>query len=304
MAISEALFQNIKFDGRDTAPVCHAKLLGVTISQDLTWNKYVENIVKKAGKRVYMVYQLKREWITLKDLVTVYVSVVRSVLEYACPVRHINLSRYLSDNIHIIQKRALTCIFPGLGSAEILRRVNLDTLKVRRDSLCQTYFCIIKVGTHRLNHLLPDKRHTKYNISQEHVYPLPVTRTNRFCNSFIPWGLYNCQQARLGSARLGSARLGSARLGSARLGSARLGSARLGSARLGSARLGSARLGSARHGTARHGTARHGTARHGTARHGTARHGTARHGTARHGTARHGTARHGTARHGTCIDIL
>ena len=29
---------NIKIDGRDIAHVCHAKLLGVTISQDLTWN--------------------------------------------------------------------------------------------------------------------------------------------------------------------------------------------------------------------------------------------------------------------------
>ena len=30
---------NIKIDGRDVAQVCHAKLLGVTISQDMTWNK-------------------------------------------------------------------------------------------------------------------------------------------------------------------------------------------------------------------------------------------------------------------------
>ena len=46
---------NIKIDGRDIAQVSHAKLLGVTIlRQDLKWNKHVENIVKKAGKRVYM----------------------------------------------------------------------------------------------------------------------------------------------------------------------------------------------------------------------------------------------------------
>ena len=42
---------NIKIAGRDIAQVCHAKLLGVTISQDLTWNKHMDNIVKKAGKR-------------------------------------------------------------------------------------------------------------------------------------------------------------------------------------------------------------------------------------------------------------
>ena len=35
---------NIKIDGRNIAQVCHAKLLGVTISQDLTWNKHMESI--------------------------------------------------------------------------------------------------------------------------------------------------------------------------------------------------------------------------------------------------------------------
>ncbi|KAK2160819.1 hypothetical protein NP493_1626g00026 [Ridgeia piscesae] len=131
----------------------------------------MDNIVKKAGKRLYMLYQLKRAGITQKDLVSVYVSVVRPVLEYACPVWHTNLPQYLSDNIEVIQKRALKFIFPGLGYAEILRRVNLDTLNVRRDSIC-TF---------------------KYNVRQQNVYPLPVTRTNRFRNSFIPWALYNCQ---------------------------------------------------------------------------------------------------------------
>ena len=37
-------------DGNEIDNVQYAKLLGVTISSDLTWNKYVENIVAKAGK--------------------------------------------------------------------------------------------------------------------------------------------------------------------------------------------------------------------------------------------------------------
>ena len=84
--------------------------------------------------------------------------------------------------------------FSWIGLREILRRVNLDTLNVRRDSILSKNILIkIKVGTHRLNYLLPDKRHIKYNVRQQNVYPLPVTRTNRFRNSFIPWALYNCQ---------------------------------------------------------------------------------------------------------------
>ena len=45
-----------------------------------------------------MLYQLKRAGIRQTDLVNVYVSVVIPVLEYACPVWHTNLPKYLSEN--------------------------------------------------------------------------------------------------------------------------------------------------------------------------------------------------------------
>ena len=46
----------------------------------------MDNIVKKAGRRMYMLYQLKRAGVNQADLVTIYISVVRPVVEYACPV--------------------------------------------------------------------------------------------------------------------------------------------------------------------------------------------------------------------------
>ena len=36
-----------------------AKILGLTISIDLTWCTHVDNIISKASKRLYMLYQLK-----------------------------------------------------------------------------------------------------------------------------------------------------------------------------------------------------------------------------------------------------
>ena len=77
----------------------HAKMLGVTISNNLTWSKHVDNIVSKAGKRVYMLYQLKRAGISQHDLVKMYVSIILPVLEYACPVWSTSLPTYLSDAI-------------------------------------------------------------------------------------------------------------------------------------------------------------------------------------------------------------
>ena len=77
-------------DGNEIDNVQYDKLLGVTISSDLTWNKHVENIVVKGGKIVHMLYQLKRTGIGHHDLVTIYVMVIRPVLEYTCPVWRTN----------------------------------------------------------------------------------------------------------------------------------------------------------------------------------------------------------------------
>ena len=55
-------------DGNEIDNVQYAKRLEVTISSDLTRNKHVENIVAKAMKRVYMLYQLKRAGIGQREL--------------------------------------------------------------------------------------------------------------------------------------------------------------------------------------------------------------------------------------------
>ena len=130
---------NVKI-GRDIAQVCLAKLLRVTISQDLTLNKHVENIVKKAGKRLYMLCQLKRAGIIQKYVVSVHVGVVRPVLEYACPVWHTNLHKYLSDNIEVIQKGQYNVLFLDWVTR---RYLHVLTLNVRQDNIKK--YILIKV---------------------------------------------------------------------------------------------------------------------------------------------------------------
>ena len=45
--------QNIFVNEKILEKVAHIKMLGVTVSNDLTWNRHVDNIVSKAGKRLY-----------------------------------------------------------------------------------------------------------------------------------------------------------------------------------------------------------------------------------------------------------
>ena len=116
--------------------VSQEKVLGVTISSDLGCNAHADEIMSKARKRVYMIYQLKRAGINQNDLIRIYVSVIRPVVEYACPLWHTNLPKYLSDNIEIIQKRCLKTIFLGYQYENILQMVNLPKMHRRRDELC------------------------------------------------------------------------------------------------------------------------------------------------------------------------
>ena len=139
-----------------------------------------------------MLYQLKRAGISQNDLVKMYVSVIRPVLEYACSVWSTSLPKYLSDAIEMIKTRVLRSIYPGLHYDGILVLVSLQSLKKRRDNICKAYFNRLKCNTHRLHHLICG-RDVHYRLRNTNVYPIPVTRTDRYKNSIVPWVLCNWQ---------------------------------------------------------------------------------------------------------------
>ncbi len=61
--------------------VSHAKVLGVTLWVNLCWGMPVEDIVNKANKRMYMLYQVKRAE-TLRP--EIYLPVVRPLICESC----------------------------------------------------------------------------------------------------------------------------------------------------------------------------------------------------------------------------
>ena len=48
------------------------KFLGVYFSRNLTWSVHCDKIIKKANKRLYIIYQLRKAGYSTKELVTVY----------------------------------------------------------------------------------------------------------------------------------------------------------------------------------------------------------------------------------------
>ena len=76
----------IQLNGIVIDRVSSYKLLGVIISNDLSWNEHCDSIHKKATKRLFVLRTLKRVGLVTNDLVLVYGSIVRSIVEYASPV--------------------------------------------------------------------------------------------------------------------------------------------------------------------------------------------------------------------------
>ena len=134
------------------------KVLGVTIQSNLKWDLHINEVVAKASKRLHILRVLKRGGVPPADLLKVYFALIRSVLEYCCPVWHNALPVKLSDSIERVQKRALRVIFPALHYQEALATTGCVSLHTRRMRLCSKLFTKIKEHESRLRHLVPPTR--------------------------------------------------------------------------------------------------------------------------------------------------
>ena len=92
--------------------VATAKILGLNVSSDLKWNSHIDSIIKKAQKRLYGLSQLKRSGLGTRGLVQFFCTCIRPVTEYTCPVFRDSLTAYRSNELELVQKRAMRIIFP------------------------------------------------------------------------------------------------------------------------------------------------------------------------------------------------
>ena len=92
-------------------------------------------IVKKESMRLYAIRALKKCRLTARQLILVYCSIIRSVLEYASPA-WAGLTQYLSDQIESMQKRALKINFPSLCYEDALKKSDLILLRHAEEGGC------------------------------------------------------------------------------------------------------------------------------------------------------------------------
>ena len=179
-------FEAVTINNKPIEVVTSAKLLGLTISNNLKWNAHIENVIKKGASRLYLLRQLKRAKGDPAQLLCFYTTCIRPMSEYACQVFHNGLPEYLSEELEKIQRRALRIIFPDLGYQEALKECNITTLHQRRQWLTERLFNEIKDNSlHKLHGLLPPRNLSTVALRRKRAFNVPLCRTNRLMNSFI-----------------------------------------------------------------------------------------------------------------------
>ena len=99
---------------------------------------------------------LKIAKVPCEDLRLFYTTCTRSVLDYAVPMFHYLLPKYLTHEVERKQKRALAITCAGLDNNEALTCMDLVSLNEHHRNLCNALFNdILNDKNHRIRYLLP-----------------------------------------------------------------------------------------------------------------------------------------------------
>ena len=115
-----------------------SKLLGVWISDNLSWSRNYSEFCTQAYSRHSMLTRLKYVGTKIEDLIQVYVMFIRSVTEYCSVVYH---SRRTKEEINVFERIQKTCLKVILGEMYVdyysaLEMTGLDSLQNRRLKRC------------------------------------------------------------------------------------------------------------------------------------------------------------------------
>ena len=167
-----------------------ATILGVTFSVDCSFSIHVQELVKKGHYAMRTLVAMRRLGFPVYQLKTAYLTFIRPILEYACPVwgpqvHHID---YLSDDLEGIQKRAVKIILCDkyVDYSSALKSLEIPSLRDRRFQLMIRFGqFLLSSPVHRT--ILPPKMPVRANTrSKSKLMPVSC-RTNRLSNSFVPF---------------------------------------------------------------------------------------------------------------------
>ena len=103
--IKSITIKNLHSSDSTIEQVSSGKLLGITISANLRWTTHIDNTIKKASQRIFLLKVLKNSGLPNQKLWMYYNEMVRSILSYGFP-SFCNLPASQLNRLYNIEKRA------------------------------------------------------------------------------------------------------------------------------------------------------------------------------------------------------
>ena len=127
----------VKDENQNIEVVEEFKLLGIMITSDLKWDANTNSITKKAYQRLWMVRRLMNLGLKRRNLVKVYTTQIRSLLEFGAVTWHSMLTKENEKCIERVQKAAVSIILgPDYHDYQSgLMQLGLERLDLRRVKL-------------------------------------------------------------------------------------------------------------------------------------------------------------------------
>ena len=162
------------------------KLLGVHITEDLTWHKNTKMIIQNSYQIMIMLHKLYDFNLPTDEMVNIYVLFIRSRLEQSAVVWNSSLTKGEVLDLERVQKVALRIILGAQYASyeQALQISGLQTLVERRKSLC-LQFAKKCIKSEHSSDLFPLRKPTA-NTRNKEKYVVTTAHTSRLAKSAIP----------------------------------------------------------------------------------------------------------------------
>lgn len=165
------------------------KYLGLTITSDLLWSRHIQQISNKARKLVGMLFRQFYNYTDKQTIKTLYLSIVRPHLEYACQVWDPHLEKD-KNTLEKVQKFACKVCSKSWDTdyEDLLEELHLPTLETRRSHLKLGTFYNFVHGHSVPPFAINYRPSIDYSIRSHHNMTIlqPYAHTNQYLHSFLP----------------------------------------------------------------------------------------------------------------------
>ena len=191
LCISSATTTNsksyINFEGKRIDSGKNLKILGFNFNEYPSVRHHIEIMLNTARLRLWTLRFLKKSGLDQLDLLHFYKVFVRSILDFAVPTYHPQLSADLSSEIERVQATAMKIIFPLVAYHTVLENQIIEEHQLRRERMVRRFAERAERNEKFGEKWFPPNTEVEYELRNRKRLLEENTRTKRFYQSPIQY---------------------------------------------------------------------------------------------------------------------